>query len=49
VVNENLTEARQVTVKPLNAAHKVSDIATGKSSLSLTPGDGAVFVVNKTM
>lgn len=50
VVNESLTEPRTVTVKPLNPVHKVRDITSGKpeerSSLTLQPGDGAVFLVS---
>jgi hypothetical protein len=45
VVNKNLTEPRTVTVK----SSKASELATGKSSLSLPPGDGAVFVVSGPM
>ncbi|MBI5686151.1 MAG: hypothetical protein HZC54_13845 [Verrucomicrobia bacterium] len=49
VVNESLTEPRAVTVKPINIAHKVRDISSSqleeRSSLTLQPGDGAVFVV----
>jgi hypothetical protein len=42
VVNENLTEPRAVTVRPLNATHKIRSIS-GDSTL--LPGDGAVFLV----
>jgi len=50
VVNENLTEPRTITVRPLNSAHKVCDITSGesveRSSLTLQPGDGGLFLVS---
>jgi hypothetical protein len=49
-VNENLAEPRTVTVKPVNAAHKVCTIANskpeGRTSLTLQLGDGAVIFVS---